>query len=177
MAKKRRIFSDLISSITEEDRQRWRNKRLEIKKELTATYQLGYYVGAEIYNRYLPTLSSDMLHSRIVIQISEEDSEENKRLEEEWSATTQYGNAPDTEKNKEHWALYHAHNKMLDGKYLPNPLVCHLAVLNVEDWEEFKSGLIHYLWDCDLCSYSLKPEDIEIYDDEDVYSTLIKFKL
>jgi hypothetical protein len=167
----------LINETTEEDIQRWRDKRLERKKELTLTYQLGYYVGAEIYNRYLPTLSSDPLHSRIVIEISEEDLKENKRLNEEWYASTEYGSDTDTEKTKERWDLYHAHNKMLDEKYLPNPLVCHLNVLNIENVKEFKSGLNDYLWDCDLCSYSLNYEDIEIYDDEEVYSTIIKFKL
>jgi hypothetical protein len=65
---------------------------------------------------------------------------------------------------------------MLEKKYLPDPLVCHLRLLNVENWDEFKEGLIDYLWECDMCSYSLKAEDINIFDDDD-YFTIIKFKL
>jgi hypothetical protein len=167
----------LINETTDEDRQRWKDERVERKKNTTLTYQLGHYVGAEIFNCYLPTLSSDMLHSRKVIEISEEDSKENKRLESEWYSTTKYGSNRDLEKCKENWDLYYAHNKMLEKKYLPDPLECHLDILNVEDWEEFKKGLIDYLWNCDMCSYSLKPEDIEITETEDVYFTIIKFKL
>jgi type II restriction/modification system DNA methylase subunit YeeA len=42
--------------------------------------------------------------------------------------------------------------------------------------DEFKQGLITSLWDCDHCNYSLDPEDIEIYDEDD-YFTIIKLKL
>jgi len=167
----------LINETTDEDLQRWKDERIERKKNTTLTYQLGHYVGAEIFNCYLPTLSSDMLHSRKVIEISEEDSKENKRVSEEWYSITKYGSNPDEEAKKEKWDLYYAHNKMLEKKYLPNPLECHLDILNVEDWEEFKKGVIDYLWNCDMCSYSLKSEDIEITETEDIYFTVIKFKL
>jgi hypothetical protein len=79
--------------------------------------------------------------------------------------------------HKENWNLYHQHNKMLEKKYLPNPLKCHIDLLNVRDEKDFKDGLIHSLWNCDMCSYSLKPEDIKIYDDEDLWFTIIEFVL
>jgi hypothetical protein len=171
------ILQRLIDETTDEDRERWRKERIERKNKLTLDYQLGYYVGADIFNRCLPTLSSDILQSRNVIKISEEDQKENERLDEEWYATTKYGKTPDEEAKEEKWDLYHAHNKMLEKKYLPNPLECHMDILNIQNLEEFKEGLVEYLWNCDMCSYSLKYEDIEIYDDEKIYFTLIKFKL
>lgn len=52
-------------------------------KKLTAEYQLGYYVGEYIYSRFLPTLSTlstDLLQTRNVIKVFEEDELENKRF-------------------------------------------------------------------------------------------------
>ena len=167
----------LIEETTDEDRERWRRGRIERKNKLTLDYQLGYYVGADIFNRCLPTLSSDSLRSRNVIKISEEDQKENERLNEEWYATTKYGKAPDEEVKEGKWDLYHAHNKMLEKKYLPNPLECYMDILNIQNLEEFKEGLIEYLWNCDMCSYNLHHEDIEILDDEEVRFTIVKFKL
>jgi hypothetical protein len=166
--------------ITEEDIARMKQERVDYKKNLTLEFQLGYYVGSKIFTRYLPTLSTDSLQSRNVIQVSSEDLTENKRLNDEWFDTTRYGKNRDENSpngNKEKWNLYYEHNKMLEKKYLPDPLVCHLRLLNVEKWDRFKEGLIDYLWDCDMCSYSLEADDIEISDDEDSYFTIIKFKL
>jgi hypothetical protein len=173
-------LQDLIDSITPEMSEEWKQKRIEKKKSLTLDYQLGYYVGLEIVHRFLPTLSTDMLQTRNVIEVSEEDRLENERLDVEWYETTRYGgnwNGKDENGDKEKWELYHQHNKMLERKYLPNPLVCHLDLLNIENESEFKNGLRVALWDCDMCSYNIEPENIKIYDEEDMYFTIIEFVL
>lgn len=159
----------------------YKERRLKEKKEqkdkLTSEYQFGYYVGEDIVRRFLPTITTDSLLTRTQIKVSDEDSEENKRLYDEWWETSKYGSNPDVNKNKENWDLYHQHNKMLEKEYLPNPLKCHMSLMNIRDEKDFKEGLIHSLWDCDMCSYSLKPEDIKIYDDEDLWFTIIEFVL
>jgi hypothetical protein len=66
---------------------------------------------------------------------------------------------------------------MLEKKYLPNPLICHLDLLNIKNENEFKDGLKFALWDCDMCSYNIEPENIKIYDEEDMYFTIIEFVL
>jgi hypothetical protein len=66
---------------------------------------------------------------------------------------------------------------MLEKKYLPNPLVCYVGTLNIQDMDDFKKGLIQTLWDCDTCSYNLEKDNIKIYNDEGYYSTIIEFKL
>jgi hypothetical protein len=162
---------------TPEYKEKMIKKRIDQKKKLTSEYQFGFYVGEEIVTRHLPTLTTDMIRSRNQIKVSDEDTEENKRLENEWSQTCKYGSNPDEVGNKENWGLYHQHNKMLEKKYLPNPLKCHMSLMNIRDEKDFKDGLIHSLWDCDMCSYSLKPEDIKIYDDEDLWFTMIEFVL
>jgi hypothetical protein len=175
-----KIMEDLLNSITPEEEDKWKQERIERKNKLTHNYQLGFYVGLEIVNSYLPTLSTDMLQTRNVIQVSGKDMLKNIRLNEEWFETTRNGgnwNGKDENGDKEKWDLYHQHNKMLERKYLPNPLICRLSLLNIQNESEFKNGLRDTLWDCDLCSYNIEPENIKIYDDKNMYFTIIEFVL
>lgn len=175
-----KTFEKILNSITPEMENKWKQERIEYKNSLTTEYQLGYYVGLEIIHKYLPTLSTDMLQTRNVIEVSEEDSSENERLDTEWYATTRYGgewNGVDENGDMEKWDSYHQHNKMLERKYLYNPLQCHMDILNIQDMDEFKKGLRVALWNCDMCSYNIEPENIKIYDDEDYYTTVIEFVL
>lgn len=170
----------LMRELTPEKREEMRQERLKENKEQSLESQLGYYVGEYIVRTHLPTISTDSIRSRNCIIVSEEDSIENKRLEEEWYSTTRYGgnhNGKDENGDKEKWEEYYNHNKFLEYKYLPHKLICHLRPLNVENIEEFKKGLSWSLWDCDMCSYSTKPENIKIYDDEDGYFTMIELVL
>jgi hypothetical protein len=176
---KNEIIDDIFNSITPEEEEKWKQKRIEHKNKLTAEYQLGYYVGLNIV-RDLPTLSTDMLQTRNVFQVSEEDTLENKRLDEEWLETTRYGGKWDgvnENGDKEKWELFLQHNKMLTKKYLPNLSKHYMGVLNIQNMNEFKEGLGVALWECDLCNYDIEPENIKIYDYEDFYSTIIELKL
>jgi hypothetical protein len=176
---KNEIIDDILNSITPEEEEKGKQKRIERKNKLPAEYQLGYYVGLHVV-RDLPTLSTDILQTRNVIQVSEEDALENKRLDEEWLETTRYGGKWDgvnENGDKEKWELYLQHNKMLTKKYLPNPYKHYMGVLNIQNIKEFKEGLRVALWDCDLCNYDIEPENIKIYEDEDVYSTIIELQL
>lgn len=178
--KKSKIIENILNSITPEQVEEMRQKRIELKNKLTSEFQFGYYVGLEIVHRHLPTLSTDMIQSRNTIQVSEEDSLENKRLDTEWYVTTKHGgewNGVNENGDKEKWNLLYQHNKMLEKKYLPNPLKCHMSILNIQDIDEFKKGLEVALWDCDMCSYNIEPENIKIYDDEDYYFTIIELIL
>ncbi len=147
--------------------------------EISMDYQLGYYVGEHIVNRYLPTLSTDMIQSRNVIKVSEEDEIENKRLDNEWFKTTRYNDDWDGEgdEDKQKWELYKQHNKMLEQKYLPKKLDCHLRLLKINDEKEFKEGLRSSLWDCDMCSYNIEIENIKIEYEMEFGYTIITFQL
>ena len=147
--------------------------------EISMDYQLGYYVGEHIVNRYLPTLSTDMIQSRNVIKVGEEDEIENKRLDEEWFKTTRYNDDWDGEgdEDKQKWELYKQHNKMLEQKYLPKELVCHLRLLKINDEKDFKEGLHSSLWDCDMCSYNIEIENIKIENEMEFGYTIISFQL
>jgi hypothetical protein len=52
-----------------------------------------------------------------------------------------------------------------------------MSLLNVQNMDEFKKGLKFALWDCDMCSYNIEPENIKIYDDEQSMFTIIELQL
>jgi hypothetical protein len=165
---KSKVLERLLKELTPEKLEKMKQKRLEEKNKLTTEYQFGYYVGENIVNRYLPTLSVES-GTRTQIEVSEEDSNEYNRIEKEWSNKYQNNKSSDVE-----WNDYQKYRENLNKKYLPNPLICHISPLNIE---EFKKGLIWSLYDSDHCSYNLDPDKIKIYDDENLYFTIIEFEL
>lgn len=180
MAKARRVKSERLSKIferinTPEFKQQQIRRHQEFLDKVTMDYQLGKYVGEYIVHEYLPTLSTDMLTTRNVIEVSEEDKIENERLSEDWSKTIDFSGR-EHKSDKEKWELYRQHNKMLEKKYLPDPLKCYLTLLKLTDEEQFKRGLYHSLWNCDRCSYNIEPENVLIENEMEYGHTIITFK-
>lgn len=145
--------------------------RIKNKLSLTAEYQLGYYIGEIIILRHLPTLSVDIIKSRNIIEVNDEDTKKYNELNSSWYNATKVGD------KGEKWDAYKAFSLELRKKYLPNPLVCDFPPINIQNLEEFKYGLISSLWDSDICYYDLKLENIKIQDDENFYFTTIELKL
>ena len=172
MKEKSKVIERLRKKLTPERLSEMKEKRLEEKNKLSSEFQFGYFVGEHIYHTILPTLSVEA-GTRNVIAVSLDDETEYKRLDNDWYVKCQHG------KNEvdEEWRKYQQCRKKLLKKYLPNPLQCYLQIINIWDMKEFKAGLINSLWNCDVCSYSLKSEDIKIYDDKDSYFTIIELKL
>jgi len=150
------------------------NKNKEYLKNVGMDYQLGFYIGENIVDNYLPTLSTDMIHSRKVIKVSEKDEIENNRLDDEWfnSCTHERGNSGDKKK----WEAYFNHNKMLERKYLPQTLECVFSLIRIDDMNKFKEGIKESLWNCDMCSYNIDEDKIEITNDLELGFTHIKFQ-
>ena len=175
-----RQMSDILKEIkSPEYREKRTKENEEYLQKVSMDWQLGFYVGEYVVSHYLPTLSTDMIHSRNVIEVSEEDSNENKRLSDEWYSTTKYQNNWNGEEDgsKEKWNEYFKHNKMLEQKYLPPILECVIGLIKIDDMEKFKDGLRTTLWNCDMCSYNIDEENIEIENDMFNGFTHIKFKL
>jgi len=163
----KRIFDEIS---TPEYKQKQIKEHQKYLDEVSMDFQLGYFVGENIVNNYLPTLSTDMIHSRKVIQVNEEDTIEIERLNKEsWINN-------DELIDKEKWKLYLNYKKMLEKKYLPQTLECVFSLIRIDDIKKFKEGLKSSLWNCDMCSYNVEEENIEIYNDLEIGYTHIKFK-
>jgi len=164
--------------LTEEDRQAIVKRRLEAKSKLLLAFQLGFYVGEQIVNRYLPTLSVDLIQTRKIISVTSDEQREATRLNDIWfdKAISFKGTDDEKEKaTKEEWNALRAYHKMLEEKYLPKTIESHFCLLNISenDMEEFKKGISFSLWDCDCSHYSVKEENIGVVADEDGYFTVI----
>lgn len=128
-----------------------------MKKKLN--YQLGYFVGEYIYANDLPTLNTDMLKSRRVINVSDEDFARHSEVCDKLHSTYKW-NGGDGVDNGE-FDVFKALNDELAVKYLPNELICHLpCILEVTNMKKFIKGIRDCLWDTDLCSYKLGKGDI-----------------
>ena len=164
---------------TPEYKQKRTQENEEYIQKVSMDWQLGFYVGEYIVSHYLPTLSTDMIYSKNVIKVSEEDEVENKRLDDEWFKITKYKENWSSEEHsgKDKWDEYFKHNKMLEKKYLPPVLECVIGLIRIDNMKNFKDGLRTTLWNCDMCSYNIDEENIEIENDMLNGFTHIKFKL
>lgn len=175
------VKSRLRFKLTDEDRAELKRKRLESKSKLTLAYQLGFYVGEQIVNRYLPTLSVDMLKTRVNISVTCAEGDECRRLNDVWfdKRMEHRGDEDDiTKATEKEWNEMQAYHKMLEDKYLKDTIDCHFQVLNIgeKDMDDFKAGIGASLWDCDCSHYSTKKENIEVQADEDGWFTIITLK-
>ena len=174
------ILKELMREInTPEYKQKRTQENEEYIQKVSMDWQLGFYVGEYIVSHYLPTLSTDMIYSKNVIKVSEEDEVENKRLDDEWFKITKYKENWSSEEHsgKDKWDEYFKHNKMLEKKYLPPVLECVIGLIRIDNMKNFKDGLRTTLWNCDMCSYNIDEENIEIENDMLNGFTHIKFKL
>lgn len=177
MEKYKKLFE-----ITDEDRAKYKQRRLEHKNKLTLEYQLGLFIGEYIVDKFLPTLSVDSLTTKNNISVTCAEGDEYRRLDDAWfNKRHSVKGATDKEKNdlsENEWKSYRAHHEMLIEKYLPKKLECFIPLLNVAEnkLNELKQGISTALWDSDMSHYSTKIENIDIRDDENDYFTIITLK-
>ena len=118
-------------------------------------YQLGLYVGEYITRRFLPTLSTDMLKTYTIVEVSEEDAERHKVVNEALIKTYKWSGGDDN--SEEAFEVYKALNNELARKYLSEKLECMVPKIYPTNMDTFKEGLKDQLWDTDLSHYF--PED------------------
>lgn len=146
--------------------------------ENTVEFQLGVMIGEYIINMYLPTLDTDMLKTRHVINVSDEDRINYEMLDKIWYEKT---NKNGKEASKDDWNKLHDFTKKMEEKYLPHILECRVPLIQVENITELKAGIRESLWDCDACSYKIETDDDIIIEDEHIanifHESIIKLKL
>jgi hypothetical protein len=143
------------------------------REKESAEAQLGYMIGEYIVLRFLPVLNTSMIKTNNIINVSEEELIEYKRLDELWYKN--HGkNKPEA---KEDWFNLRKFDHELEKKYLPHILECNLYyVIDVENIIDLKAGIRKSLWDCDVCCYKIEPDDIIIENFHDI-CTVIKLTL
>ena len=174
-------FDRIGKRLTPERREEMRQERLKRKASLTLAFQLGIYVGEYIIHRFLPTLSVDLLHTNKNISVTAAEADECKRLTDDWLGKCWAFKGTEEEKHKateKEWKALRAYHEMLEEKYLPKTVECHMHTLNIteEHMDDFKSGIGIALWDCDCSHYLTEPENIDVKDEEDGYFTVITLK-
>lgn len=130
--------------------------------ERELSLNLGHFVGAYINFHFLPTLNTDLLASNCVINVSEEDFEEYNNLHMAYTRKYMLSTNIGLGETNEFKSLRAFRNK-LARKYLPETLECWVPkIFEGVDVQALKDGIKEYLWDTDLCWYSLRDEDIKI---------------
>jgi len=116
-------------------------------------YQLGRYVGEYIIIQHLLTLSTDMIKSNRVVDVSKEDNETHNVISNELNKTYKFngGDGNSTEKFK----AYKKFNHELARKYLPEKLDCLVPTVYPTNMKLFENGISHALRDCDYSWYEL----------------------
>lgn len=166
-----------LPRLTQKQKDDVKKRLLARRASLTLAYQLGFYVGEQIVNRFLPTLSVDGIHTRKNISVTCAEGDECRRLNDVW-----YRKTWEDRDNKKHseaeWKALRAYHEMLEAKYLPSTVECHFNLLNIteENMADFKKGVGASLWDCDCSHYSTLPEDIDVKADEEGWFTVITLK-
>jgi len=170
--KLRNLLHRFLEKGTPEQEQERRQQRIAKIKTISLDYQLGRYVGEEIARDHLPTLSTDWLRTCKVIQVTQEETERVDELEKNWGKSHKAATSTNIE-----WEELRAFREILEAKYLPDELVCHIQPVNVKDDGEFKKGVADAIWDSDLSHYSCSgPEDIEFHLSDDAFFSVITLK-
>lgn len=142
------------------------------QQEKDLNFQLVIYAGLEIVDRYLPTISIDMLKSMKVIQVTIGEADEFNRLQDIWWKSTDRNSNGITKE----WIEMTDYRRKMEVKYLPKKLRCHIKKVTPTNMDEFMRGLIMSLWDCDLCNYHIERDRIEFKQNKE-YSTVINLEL
>lgn len=180
MAEKKNKVKEIRSlpRLTQKQKDDVIKRNLAARASWTLAYQLGYYVGEQIVDRFLPTLSVDAIHTNNNISVTCAEGDECRRLNDVWYSKRMSSKDDDDKSSEVEWNALRAYHEMLEVKYLPKTVDCPFQLLNIreEDMKDFKKGISVSLWNCDCSHYSTKPEDIEVKADEEGWFTTITLK-
>lgn len=116
---------------------------------LDLNFQLGLLAGEIIYQKYLPTLSTDMMKTKVIIEVTDKDDLA-KQAEFEKRYDEALGNEDKFSQVHKEWLEFY---KPMERKYLPKTIECKIEKIHPTDLDKFKEGLNTYLWNTDLSHY------------------------
>ncbi len=122
-------------------------------------FSLGISVGDNIVNNFLPTLSTDMLHSKSIIEVSPEESEIWKKMHDEWFELAMKDRQDKKSgDDKESTRVFYENRKWyvkIEEKYLPETIEVRITKIKPTNIKEFQRGIEEALWDCDFSHYKV----------------------
>jgi hypothetical protein len=127
-------------------------------KKMTLEFQLGFHIGNYIVCKYLPTLNIDLLQTRNVINVTDEEYKKYKQLDDRWFNKSFNKELDSTEEWNELLKFRHE----MEKKYIPEILECYVDYFMVDNVNEFKKGILDSLWNSDLSHYCDSINDIII---------------
>jgi hypothetical protein len=121
-------------------------------------YQLGQYVGEYIIALHLPTLSTDMIKTRVIIEVSPEETAEWEILEKPQQIYIS-SKDPDREAKEEARTKRFYENRKwyhkLEEKYLKETIEVLVPRVVPTNMKQFTQGIEDALWDCDRSHYKI----------------------
>ena len=137
------------------------------KSTIPLNYQLGMMVGEYIVALHLPTLSTDMLKSRTIIQVSEEETAEWETLEKK-EEPYWFSDKKREEDEEGYLKSFYDNRKWyhkLEEKYLPETLKVPVPRITPTKIKEFAEGIKDTLWNCDMSHYRIQEGFFEQTED------------
>ena len=130
-------------------------------------FQLGTMAGDYVVATQLPTLSTDMMQTKCVIEVSKELSDTWQEKDEKWFNTA---NRQHREKIFQENLKWYKEN--IEAVYLEKEIVVRVSRIEPTDLEQFAKGFQLSLWDSDLSHYRYS----EFVPNTDWGDTFIKLK-
>lgn len=132
---------------------------MKTRKTLPLNYQLGLYVGEYIIACHLPTLSTDMLLTRTIIQVSPEETAEWEKLDSKYGPLYISSKDPDrVAKEEARTKIFYENRKWyhkLEEKYLPETIKVPVPRVVPTNMKQFTQGIKNALWNCDRSHYRI----------------------
>lgn len=126
-------------------------------------YTLGVSIGENIFHTSLVTLNDDETNSSLSINMDDNDYKVIKNYQSRLFKLI--------DKNKDFNDLHKEFVKVrkeMVNKYLPKTLRCPIVkILPIDDEIIYplKKGIQHFLWNCDVCEYSIENVDDMILEE------------
>ena len=130
---------------------------------MNLNYQLGLYVAGYIVSNHLPTLSTDSLKTRNIINVSPEETAIWEEMDAKWYDLAM--NDSDIESATKMFNENRKWYKQLEEKYLKDTLRVPVPRVIPSNMRQFSKGIKEGLWDSHLSHYWIEKDFFEQTDE------------
>lgn len=129
----------------------------KLKKQVKKlNYMLGEQVGQQIVDNFLVSLSTEMVQTSRVVQVSKEETDEYQRLSDAHTNLWYAKKMPNhDEECTQLFYVAREYHHQLEKKYLPETIKATVLHVSPTNLKAFKKGINDTIWDSDISNYSL----------------------